>query len=145
MWQRVDESSQKREWVWRESDEWEVAWREGREREFRAYALVMRITYKTIQAIRCKWWEEWDSRIERQKMLREDGSEIEREKGESEERVRRRELKECEEEKMEREYVATWVVWERAELLMWDVRETERRDIELMRRFERVAREMERV
>ena len=74
----------------------------------------------------CKWWEEWDSRIERQKMLREDGSEIEREKGESEERVRRRELKECEEEKMEREYVATWVVWERAELLMWDVRETER-------------------
>ena len=103
MWQRVDESSQKREWVWRESDEWEVAWREGRKREFRAYAIVMRATYKTIKRIRCKWWEELDSRIERERMLREDGSEIEREKGESEERVRRRELKECERERMERE------------------------------------------
>ena len=145
MWQRVDESSQKREWVWRESDEWEVAWREGRKREFRAYAIVMRATYKTIKRIRCKWWEELDSRIERERMLREDGSEIEREKGESEERVRRRELKECVRERMEREYVSTWVVWERAETLMWDVRETERRDVELMRGFERVAREMDRV
>ena len=41
--------------------------------------------------------------------------------------------------------MATRVVWERAEILMWDVRRTERRDIELMEGFERVAREMERV
>ena len=38
----------------------------------------------------------------------------------------------------------TWEEWERAERLLWDVRETERRDIELLKRFERVEEMLER-
>ena len=47
-------------------------------------------------------------------------------------------------ERKETEFVLTWEEWERAERLLWDVRETERRDIELLNRFERVEEMLER-
>ena len=77
-------------------------------------------------------------------MLREYGLEKEREKGEAQEIHWRRTLIESPNERKETEFVLTWEEWERAERLLWDVRETERRYIELLKGFERVEEMLER-
>ena len=68
----------------------------------------------------------------------------EREKGEAQERHWRRTLIESPNERKETEFVLAWEEWERAERLLWDVRETERRCIELLSGFARVDEMLER-
>ena len=143
-WERVDRISVRREWVKRETDGWERRWREGRKREMWVFSLVMRETYKRARGIRNKWEREAESRREFDGMLREDGLEKEREKGEAQERHWRRTLIESPNERKETEFVLTWEEWERAERLLWDGRETERRDIELLKGLERVEEMLER-